>query len=572
MLLDAHTAAEQLDPAAPLAMLLHHFDVIVQTPADVDKLDAAILQLAVEGKLVAQDPNDEPATVLFKHIQKTKNALAKNGVIPKQKKQTQIDGTETPYAVPSGWIWCRWNDASMHIADVDHKMPEALDSGIPYISPKDFTAGNGIDFSSAKKISSQDFTALSRKIKPEFGDIIFPRYGTIGVNRLVEVDFDFLASYSCAIVKTMTGYVVPQYAYYYSLSPLVQKEIEKYINKTTQPNVGIRSIQDFLFPLPPLAEQKRIVARVDELRRHTAALRAELAAAAQDAVTVNNAALNRLHTAEDAEVFDAAWQTLRHAFDPLYSVPQNLTALRQTILQLAVQGKLVPQDPNDEPATELIKRIEAEKERLYKEALIGKPTKAEIVRRNVPFSVPELWLWTKFETVANIASNLTDPSSHLDFPHIAPNNIEKGTGKLLEYRTVREDDVRSSKHRFYPGQILYSKIRPNLSKVVVVDFEGLCSADMYPIDSHIDTRFQHLYMLSETFVSMATNTDTRVAMPKINQTELNKLLVPLPPLAEQERIVAKVDELLALCDLLEGELIEAEAVRVRLVDAVLAGV
>jgi type I restriction enzyme, S subunit len=121
-------------------------------------------------------------------------------------------------------------------------------------------------------------------------------------------------------------------------------------------------------------------------------------------------------------------------------------------------------------------------------------------------------------------------------------------------RCANPDEVRSANHRFYSGQILYSKIRPNLAKVVIVNFDGLCSAYMYPINAHIYPKYLLKYMLSPTFLSMAVRTDTRVAMPKINQTELNKILVAVPPLAEQQRIVEKCDRLMSLCDTLEIKL------------------
>ena len=156
-------------------------------------------------------------------------------------------------------------------------------------------------------------------------------------------------------------------------------------------------------------------------------------------------------------------------------------------------------------------------------------------------------------------------------PHVAPNNIEKQTGKLYQYRTIREDNVRSGNHKFYSGQILYSKIRPNLAKVTIVNFEGLCSADMYPINAHINSNFLLKYMLSQTFLSMSVKKDTRVAMPKINQSELNEILVPVPPFEEQRRIVAKVDQLMALCDKLEAKLNQSQTDGAKLMEAVVAG-
>ena len=247
-----------------------------------------------------------------------------------------------------------------------------------------------------------------------------------------------------------------------------------------------------------------------------------------------------------------------------------LIQLRQAILQEAVQGKLVPQDPNDEPASELLKRIEAEKEKLIAE---GKNKKQKnlppITENEIPYDLSQEWEWVRFTDVAYIASNLVNPLDHSDMAHIAPNNIEKNTGKLLYHNTVREDDVRSPNHFFISGQILYSKIRPNLSKVIIANFDGLCSADMYPVTSLINSKYLLIYMLSNVFLDIAVKKDNRVAMPKINQTELKLIPVPVPSLTEQKRIVAKVDQLMHLCDELETQLNQSKKDSEMLMQAVL---
>lgn len=154
------------------------------------------------------------------------------------------------------------------------------------------------------------------------------------------------------------------------------------------------------------------------------------------------------------------------------------------------------------------------------------------------------WKTTRFDSVAAIRSNLVDPAEYQSFPHIAPDNIEKKTGVLLEYHTIAEDGVTSGKHRFYSGQILYSKIRPYLSKVVVVDFDGLCSADMYPIEAYQNARCLWYYMLSDEFLLQASTAGSRSVLPKINQKELSALTVHLPTNdREQEEIARILDEL-----------------------------
>ena len=177
----------------------------------------------------------------------------------------EITEDEIPFDIPESWKWVRLNDAVLSVADIDHKMPETVnENGYPYISPVNFTP-TGIDYDNAKMVGKLDFEHLSKKCKPEKGDIVFPRYGTIGVVRMVDTEREFLVSYSCCTVKNIANLMHPQYVFYVLQSVMIKQEINRYINKTTQPNVGLQSIKQFLFPLPPLAEQKRIVAKLEEI-------------------------------------------------------------------------------------------------------------------------------------------------------------------------------------------------------------------------------------------------------------------------------------------------------------------
>ena len=255
-----------------------HFDLLLDRPEAIDALEQTILQLAVRGLLVPQDPEDEPASELMKKIRAEKGRLIADGKIKRDKPMSLIGEDDVPFEIPEGWVWVRWVDIAMKIGDIDHKMPSEVKEGIPYVSPRDFFGTNEIDFDGAKKISESDFLDLSSKIRPEVGDLIYPRYGTIGVVRKVTVDREFLASYSCAVIKVLHGCVEPDYQYLFSISGCAKDQATAATNKTTQPNVGIKSIQEFLYPLPPLAEQSRIVARVNLLRNLCTDLRQRLAA------------------------------------------------------------------------------------------------------------------------------------------------------------------------------------------------------------------------------------------------------------------------------------------------------
>jgi type I restriction enzyme S subunit len=227
--------------------------------------------------------------------------------------------------------------------------------------------------------------------------------------------------------------------------------------------------------------------------------------------------------------------------------------MQKSILQMAIQGKLVEQRPEEGTAEDLYKQIQSEKQSLIKAGKIKKEKPLPPISDDeIPFEIPENWKWVRFLSVIDIATNLVQPFEYKDYFHIAPDNIEKGTGKLLSYRTVFEDKVASPNHLFKKGQIIYSKIRPLLRKAVIAPFDGLCSADMYPLDTKIDVSYLLHYLLSDTFNHQIINAmSSRVKMPKINQNELTKICIPLPPLAEQKRIVAKIEELLPLCERLK---------------------
>jgi type I restriction enzyme S subunit len=226
---------------------------------------------------------------------------------------------------------------------------------------------------------------------------------------------------------------------------------------------------------------------------------------------------------------------LMSAFAEIADAPGGVQRLRELVLSLAVRGKLVPQDPTEEAADIWLLRT--------------CQTRPE---EKGPFELPDSWCWARFDAIAVIASNLVRPTDYPDFTHVAPDNIVKGLGRLLPCRTVTQDGVISAKHKFSAGQILYSKIRPNLSKVVEVNFEGLCSADMYPINSRISRPYLFRFMLSRSFLLQVTADDNRLAMPKVNQQQLSAVSVAVPPLAEQHRIVARVDALMGLLDRLEA--------------------
>ena len=206
-----------------------------------------------------------------------------------------------------------------------------------------------------------------------------------------------------------------------------------------------------------------------------------------------------------------------------------------------IESLFVKLDEAKEKAQAVIDGYEDRRAAILHKAFTGELTRTWAAQQGISL---DAWQTKRFDDVAEVKSNLVDPAEYPDLPHIAPDNIEKKTGKLLDYHTVAEDAVKSGKHRFYAGQILYSKIRPNLSKVVVIDCDGLCSADMYPIEPKdgVNTKFLWYYMLSDDFVLQASTAGSRSVLPKINQKELASLKIQITELKEQEKVVAVLDK------------------------------
>ena len=223
-----------------------------------------------------------------------------------------------------------------------------------------------------------------------------------------------------------------------------------------------------------------------------------------------------------------------------YPVPVPPLPEQQRIVD-RIESLFSKLDEAKEKAQAVVDSFETRKAAILHKAFTGELTAKWREEHGVSI---DNWKTTRFDSVAAIRSNLVDPAEYQSFPHIAPDNIEKKTGVLLEYHTIAEDGVTSGKHRFYSGQILYSKIRPYLSKAVVVDFDGLCSADMYPIEAYQNARCLWYYMLSDEFLLQASTAGSRSVLPKINQKELSALTVHLPTNdREQEEIARILDEL-----------------------------
>jgi len=490
-------------------------------------LRKSILKAAIAGELTEQKGSDGDARDLLASIRKEKARLVRAGKLKKEKPLPEIAEDDVPFEIPKNWCWAHLNDVSLLIGDIDHKMPLVAESGFPYVSPTNFFGVNGIDFESAKKISAEDYERLSKKIHPEPDDIIFPRYGTIGVIRYVEDSRPFLASYSCATIKPCKKHMNPRYAYYELLSHLTKQEIVRYTNKTTQPNVGLNSIKSFLFPLPPLAEQNRIVQKVKEL----------------------------FIEIQEMEADEQALDALESSFP---------SQMKSSLLLAAMRGELTQREAGDGDARDLLKEIEREKKRLVKEKKIKKEKPLPPVEEDdAPFEIPANWCWVRLGDIVTFQNgdrgkNYPKRTEYTlnGIPWVNAGHITSD-GFLSEesmnfISNEKYQELRNGK--FQSGDLVYC-LRGTLGKVGRVEpyCEGAVASSLMIIRPTLpDGCFREYifqYLKSAVARQQLLQFDNGSAQPNLAAKDVAKYLLPLPPLPEQRRIVRRLEELLPLCEM-----------------------
>ncbi|WP_049535802.1 restriction endonuclease subunit S [Vibrio harveyi] len=526
----------------------------------IKKLRELILELAVRGKLVPQDPNDEPASVLLERITAEKAQLVKDGKIKKSKSFPDLSPEEINFDLPNGWQWCRVGELFLSIASggtPSKREPAYWDGDIPWASVKDLGKSK-----------------LLHDTQDHISDA-----GLIAGSRLANIDDLLICTRmglgKIAIVKTPMAF--NQDLKSATLSKFIQTDF--FLNSystikitgtgTTVAGITQDQLLNYVFALPPMSEQHRIVAKVDDLMALCDQLEQQTEASLDAHQVLVETLLATLTNSQDATELMANWARISEHFDTLFTTEQSIDQLKQTILQLAVMGKLVPQDPTDEPAAKLLERIAIEKAQLVKEKKIKKQKALPpIAEDEKPFELPEGWEWCRFGALVNFKAELVRPEEYLDLDQVAPDSIEKGTGKLIKRRTVSESGVKGPNSRFYAGQILYSKIRPSLSKAIIAEFDGLCSADMYPLEAMVNSEFLLKIILSEVFLTQVRAAENRIKMPKLNVDSLSNILVPICPDNEMGRISSKLSELMFVSDQLKQRINKRQQTQLQLTDAI----
>ena len=539
----------------------------------IKKLRELILELAVRGLLVPQGPNDEPASELLTKIAAEKAQLVKDKKIKKPKAIPSIEEGEMPFELPDGWAWARIAE----IAQVGPRNEASDDDQVSFVpmplitTNYDGSHGQEIrEWSEVKKgythFADGDFAIA--KITPCFENSKAAIFS--GLKNGIGAGTTELH-----VARPYGDFVNRRYALLYLKAPQFLLVGE---GKMTGTAGQKRVPKDFFalnpLPFPPLAEQNRIVAKVDELMALCDQLEQQQETSITAHQTLVQTLLDALTTASERDGFAAAWARIADHFDTLFTTEWSIDQLKQTILQLAVMGKLVPQDPNDEPAIELLKKIAAEKARLVKEGKIRKPKALPAIEEDEkPFELPEGWEWVRLTDVYDVRDGTHDTPKYHEkgYPLVTSKNLYRGKLDLANVKYISASDHKKicERSKVDKQDILFAMIGSIGNPVLIetdVEF-SIKNVALFKYYSDVlscpDFLLRYLLYAEAIFREQASG----AVQSFVSLGKIRGFPIALPPLSEQARIVAKVDELMALCDILKTRLNTAQTTQLQLADA-----
>lgn len=559
-----------------LETFFDNFELLADAPNGVQQLRELIWQLAVQGKLVPQDPNDTPASVLLEKIKAEKEGLAKEKKIRKPTALPLVEPNKIPFDVPQSWRWVRLGEIGQIVGGgtprTEH--PEYYaDNGVPWLTPADLYGLEEKFIGRGKKdISILGLKKSSAQLIPT-GTVLFSSRAPIGYVAIAENDLSTNQGF-----KSCIPFIMQMNEYIYYFFKFAAKQINDNASGTTFKEVSGKEVSLILFPVPPLEEQKRIVAKVDQLISLCDDLEARQRHKREGRVRLNTAALDQLLTTREPDAFTKHWQRICDNFDLLYSAPENIGKLRQAILQLAVQGKLVPQDLKDEPASVLIEKIKAEKEWLIQEGKIRKsdallPIKVD----EVPYRLPEGWEWVRLGELGCFLGGGTPSKSNQFFwqgkiPWVSPKDMKTlYISDVVDH--ISEEALEQSSVQLIPQRSLLLVFRGMILAhsfpVALSMREVTINQDMKALQILVPAISEYLLRacraLELTMLKKVARSSHGTC--RLDSKDVAEFPIPLPPLTEQKRIVAKLNQLMALCDKLEAKLTQSQADSEALMDA-----
>ncbi|CRE57013.1 TPA: restriction endonuclease subunit S [Yersinia enterocolitica] len=521
----------------------------------IKKLRELILELAVRGKLVPQDPNDEPASELLKRIAAEKAELVKQGKIKKQKPLPEISEDEKPFELPSGWEWVRLGDV-FKVSSGDGLTSSQMNTSgnIPVYG------GNGINgYHDSFNINKK--TLVIGRVGFYCGSVhVTSQHAWVTDNAFVvefsESNLDL--SYAELLLK---------------ITNLKENE-----NATAQPVISGRKIYPIVLAIPPYREQQKVVKKVYELIGLCDQLEQQSLTSLDAHSQLVETLLSTLTASQNAEELAENWARISQHFDTLFTTEASIDSLKQTILQLAVMGKLVPQDPNDEPASELLKRIEREKAQLVKEGKIKKQKPLPPISEDEkPFELPVGWEWCRIMAIAQVGTGSTPSRDNPDYwsePEF--NWVTSGetsspfiidTAEKVSMRAVKETNVSI----YPPGTLIIAmygqgKTRGQITELRIAAGTNQACAAIQLFESNEFHRRYIKFFFEKSYDDLRSHA-AGGAQPNLNLAKVSNTLIPIPPLAEQIEIAAKIDELFVFCDSLKSRLQSAQQTQLHLADA-----
>ncbi|MBD0677159.1 restriction endonuclease subunit S [Pseudomonas sp. PSB11] len=551
------------------ALLTENLPLLAGAPNGIKKLRELILELAVRGKLVPQNPSDEPASELLKRITEEKARLVAEGKLKKQKPLAKIAEEEKPFAMPANWEWVRL-DALL----------KKIGAGSTPLGGKQAYVADGVKFLRSQNIWNEGLRLNEVAFIPEethqkmsgtrveAGDLLFNITGaSIGRCAAVPTDFDTgNVSQHVTIIRPVSGETQP-FLHVVLVSQLVQQTVMDVQVGVSREGLSIGKLAQFLIPFPPVAEQRRIVAKVDELMALCDRLEAQQAGAESAHARLIQALLDSLTEARDATDFATSWLRLAEHFHTLFTTESSVDALKQNLLQMAVMGKLVAQDPSDEPASRLLAKLQEARSRLVDAGSIKQDKPLPTVSDDEkPYRLPNGWEWARMQSAIDVRDGTHDSPKQAfgenTYPLVTSKDFYNGSINFEGAKRISQGDYIEIAKRSYVEKfdILFSMIGGNIGNQIMVNTDvefGIKNVALFKYYDKNLTYPPFIKLITENIALDLQGTATGGAQPFVALGTLRKLVIAIPPVSEQRRIVIKVDQLMALCNQLKNRLTQA---------------
>ena len=552
----------------------------------VKKLRELILELAVRGKLVPQDASDEPASELLKRIAAEKAKLVAEGKIKKSKPLAEITDDEKPFELPQGWEWVNLGSIIDVTSSKRIHVNDYVSEGVPFFRSKEIgELQRGVSISTDLYIAKEKYESLRDLAGfPQTNDLMLTSVGSIG-NSWLSDGREFYYKDGNITKLGASRLLSMRFVQNFIGSPLFDHQVTNTVSGTAYNALTIVKLNALTFPLPPLNEQHRIVAKVDELMALCDQLENQHNNAAEAHEKLVTHLLGTLTQSQNAEDFNTHWQRISEHFDTLFTTEASIDALKQTLLQLAVMGKLVPQDPNDEPASELIKHLHTDRSTWLSENQHSNPEcksmqkkLAALPNAEAPFILPSSWAAVHLIDCCRLlvdCHNKTAPYSSSGIPIIRTSNIRERKFRLEDLKYVSEDTYQFWSRRCFPesGDIMFTREAPMGEAAIIPLGAKYCLGQrtmlIRPMHEFIFNEYLLITLTEPHLLERSSDSAIGSTVKHLRVGAVEELNIPLPPLAEQHRIVSRVDALMAICDQLKSQIISGNQLQQKLADVVI---